>query len=88
MIIQRKIELGFTPRTREFSGLNLDFYQQKNWPSPDDFQEKNSNEICQELEMKSKLIDKILHTHIHSDSEANLPIIENKKLQQQIISKL
>ncbi len=43
---------------------------------------------CSAYEKQSKLIDKILHSHIHSDSETNFPVIENKELQKQIISKL
>ncbi len=43
---------------------------------------------CTAYEKQSKLIDKILHTHIHSHSETNLPVISNKELQKLIISKL
>ncbi len=43
---------------------------------------------CNAYEKQSKLIDKILHSHIHSDSETNFTVIENKELQKQIISKL
>ena len=49
---------------------------------------KSMCEACTAYEKQSKLIDKILHTHIHSHSETNLPVIENKELQRQIISKL
>ena len=49
---------------------------------------KSMCDACTAYEKQSKLIDKILHTHIHSHSETNLPVIENKELQKQIISKL
>ena len=45
-------------------------------------------DACTAYQKQSKLIDKILHTHIHSDSEENSSLIENKELQKQIISKL
>lgn len=43
---------------------------------------------CNAYQKQSKLIDKSLHKYIHSESEANLPVINNTKLQEQIISKL
>ena len=49
---------------------------------------KSMCDACTAYQKQSKLIDKILHTHIHSDSETNLPVIENKELQKQIISRL
>ena len=49
---------------------------------------KSMCDVCAAYEKQSKLIDKILHTHIHAHSETNLPVIENKELQKQIISKL
>ena len=49
---------------------------------------KSMCDDCTAYEKQSKFIDKILHTHIHSHSETNLPVIENKELQRQIISKL
>ncbi len=45
-------------------------------------------DACAAYEKQSRLIDGILHTYIHSHSEANFPVIENKELQKQIISKL
>ena len=49
---------------------------------------KSMCDACTAYEKQSKLIDKILHTHIHSHSETNLSFIENKELQEKIISKL
>ena len=49
---------------------------------------KSMCDACTAYEKQSKLIDKILHTHIHSHRETNLPFIENKELQEKIISKL
>lgn len=45
-------------------------------------------DACNAYQKQSKLIDKSIHTHIHSDSESNLPVIENTELQKHIISKL
>ena len=42
---------------------------------------------CTAYLKQSKILDDLLHKPIHSTSE-NIPVIENKKLQQQIISKL
>ncbi len=43
---------------------------------------------CTAYMKQSKLIEKFLHAHIYSDNGINLPVIENKELQKQIISKL
>lgn len=42
---------------------------------------------CKAYQHQSKLLDKILHNHIH-ENEANVPQIKNNDLKQQIISKL
>jgi len=49
---------------------------------------KSMCNACTAYEKQTKLIDKILYTHIHSDSETNIPVIKNKELQKQIITKL
>ncbi len=45
-------------------------------------------DACAAYEKQSKLIDNVLHGYIQSDIATNLPVIENKELQKQIISKL
>ncbi len=42
---------------------------------------------CTAYLKQSKILDDLLHKHIHNTTE-NIPVIENKELQQQIISKL
>ncbi|PKL78495.1 MAG: hypothetical protein CVV25_11440 [Ignavibacteriae bacterium HGW-Ignavibacteriae-4] len=48
---------------------------------------KSMCETCSAYEKQSKFMDKVLHRQIHADSEADLPIIKNKELQDKIISK-
>ena len=49
---------------------------------------KSMCDACTAYEKQSKLIDKALHNHIHIMKEGVSTIIENKELQNQIISKL
>ena len=42
---------------------------------------------CTAYLKQSRILDDLLHKHIHNTSE-NISVIENKELQQQIISKL
>jgi len=45
-------------------------------------------DVCSAYQKQSRLIDRILHAHIDSNNEVNFPVIENKELQKQIVSKL
>lgn len=45
-------------------------------------------DACTAYEKQSMLIDKILQTHLQAGSDAESHIIENKELQDKIISKL
>ena len=48
---------------------------------------KSMCDACRAYEKQGKIIDSILHTRIHSDNN-NTPIIENKELQDKIISNI
>lgn len=41
---------------------------------------------CKEYQKQSRILDNLLHKHIHGN-EANVPQIKNNDLKQQIISK-
>jgi hypothetical protein len=43
---------------------------------------------CKAYEKQSHLLDNILHKHIQFKDDSQVPQIENKELQDQIISKL
>jgi predicted methyltransferase MtxX (methanogen marker protein 4) len=50
------------------------------------FFHKSMCDACTAYEKQSKLIDKLLHRHIHSAIEGNISPSENKELKERIIS--
>lgn len=45
-------------------------------------------DACNKYAKQSKLIDKYLHDHFHTNNENKFPLIKNKELKKQIIKKL
>jgi hypothetical protein len=52
------------------------------------FLHKSMCDACTAYEEHSKMIDKILHRHIHDVTESQVPILSNSELKERIISKL
>jgi len=44
-------------------------------------------DACTAYVKQSELIDQLMHTHIHTDNESELPVAENADLKKRIISK-
>jgi hypothetical protein len=52
------------------------------------FFHKSMCDACTAYEKQSKMIDKLLHRHIHDVTESEVPILSNSDLKERINSKL
>ncbi len=52
------------------------------------FLHKSMCDACTAYEKQSKMIDKILHRHIHDVAESEIPVTSNSELKERINSKL
>lgn len=52
------------------------------------FFHKTMCDACTTYEKQSKLIEKLLHKHIHDIAESEVPVLSNENLKEQINSKL